>query len=99
MITDNAVWLITGCSKGLGRALAEQAAARPHPERMDKLMLVSPDGLASPGLAYGVALARVPGPIERRVARPAATLREVHIEGGSLCGQRCSAASPSSVRR
>ena len=27
MITKNAVWLITGCSKGLGRALAEQALA------------------------------------------------------------------------
>ncbi len=27
MITKDAVWLITGCSKGLGRALAEQALA------------------------------------------------------------------------
>ncbi len=27
MITKNAVWLITGCSKGLGRALAEEALA------------------------------------------------------------------------
>jgi NAD(P)-dependent dehydrogenase (short-subunit alcohol dehydrogenase family) len=27
MITKNAVWLITGCSKGLGRALAEQVLA------------------------------------------------------------------------
>ncbi len=27
MITENAVWLITGCSKGLGRALAEQVLA------------------------------------------------------------------------
>jgi NAD(P)-dependent dehydrogenase (short-subunit alcohol dehydrogenase family) len=27
MITTDAVWLITGCSKGLGRALAEQALA------------------------------------------------------------------------
>ena len=27
MITNDAVWLITGCSKGLGRALAEQALA------------------------------------------------------------------------
>ncbi len=26
-----------------------------HPERVDKLVLVSPDGFASPGLAYGVA--------------------------------------------
>ena len=26
-----------------------------HPERMDKLVLVSPDGFASPGMAYGVA--------------------------------------------
>jgi len=26
-----------------------------HPERMDKLVLVSPDGFASPGLEYGVA--------------------------------------------
>ena len=26
-----------------------------HPERMDKLVLVSPDGFASPGLKYGVA--------------------------------------------
>jgi len=26
-----------------------------HPERMDKLVLISPDGFASPGLAYGVA--------------------------------------------
>ncbi len=25
-----------------------------HPERMDKLVLVSPDGFASPGLKYGV---------------------------------------------
>ena len=28
MITKNAVWFITGCSKGLGRALAEEALAR-----------------------------------------------------------------------
>ena len=27
MLEKNAVWLITGCSKGLGRALAEQALA------------------------------------------------------------------------
>ena len=27
MITKDAVWLITGCSKGLGRALAEEALA------------------------------------------------------------------------
>ena len=27
MITSDAVWLVTGCSKGLGRALAEQALA------------------------------------------------------------------------
>ena len=27
MIDKNAVWLITGCSKGFGRALAEQALA------------------------------------------------------------------------
>ena len=30
MITKNAVWFITGCSKGLGRALAEQALAAGH---------------------------------------------------------------------
>ena len=27
MITKDAVWLVTGCSKGLGRALAEQVLA------------------------------------------------------------------------
>ena len=43
---------IIGNSMG-GRFAWEFAAA--HPERMDKLVLVSPDGFASPGIAYDAA--------------------------------------------
>ena len=38
----------------MGGRIAWRFAAL-HPERVDKLVLVSPDGFASPGLAYGVA--------------------------------------------
>ena len=43
---------LIGNSMG-GRIAWEFAAS--HPDRMTKLVLVSPDGFASPGLAYGVA--------------------------------------------
>jgi pimeloyl-ACP methyl ester carboxylesterase len=36
----------------IGGAIAWTFAAQ-HPERVDKLVLISPDGFASPGLAYG----------------------------------------------
>ena len=47
---------IVGNSMG-GRIAWRFAAA--HPERLDKLVLISPDGFASPGTAYG-ATAKVP---------------------------------------
>ena len=46
---------IIGNSMG-GRIAWRFAAA--HPERMDKLVLISPDGFASPGAAYGKAVGR-----------------------------------------
>lgn len=58
----------------VGGRLAWSFAAR-HPERVDKLVLVSPDGFASPGFEYGKA-AEVPAVLGlMRVALPKAVLR------------------------
>ncbi len=54
----------------MGGRLAWMFAAA-HPERVNKLVLISPDGYASPGLEYGKARA-VPA-IDRRIRHVAAT--------------------------
>lgn len=58
----------------IGGKLAWNFAAR-HPERVDRLVLVSPDGFASPGVEYG-RKARVPAMVKlMRHALPTAMVR------------------------
>ncbi len=65
-------WSLVGNSIG-GRIAWRYAAA--HPDRVDRLVLISPDGFASPGFAYGKP-AEVPSVLEAmRFALPKSMLR------------------------
>ncbi len=64
----------TVVGNSLGGRIAWKFAAL-HPERMEKLILISPDGFASPGFEYGKAPS-VPGPLKlMRYVLPKAVLK------------------------
>ena len=73
-LNDSPVWLITGCSSGLGRALAARVLARGHrliatarqPETLDELVAVDPSRCRA--LALDVADASQVSPVVAQAA-------------------------------
>jgi NAD(P)-dependent dehydrogenase (short-subunit alcohol dehydrogenase family) len=81
MIATNAVWLITGCSKGLGRALAEAALAAGYRVVATARRLADVEALAAahPDTALAVAL-DVTDPVQIKAAVAAAEARFGQVE-------------------